>query len=186
MTTYSIALYFHIVGALGFFAALGLEWANLRRLQHLASTDQVRDWLRGFSGVRRLGAISMLTILVAGFYMMAIAHIDAAWLMVAFGTFILLMLLAMMLTGRWVTAIRLAVTSEQKVAAATLDPLLHHPMLAIGIQIRVAIALGAVFLMTVKPDLTGSLLAVGIAVLLGLASTLPMLSRERVPQKSAS
>jgi len=78
------------------------------------------------------------------------------------------------------------VTSEQKIAAASLDPLLHHPMLAIGIQIRVAIALGIVFLMTIKPDLTGSLLAVGIAALLGLASTLPMLSRERVPQKSSS
>jgi hypothetical protein len=35
-------------------------------------------------------------------------------------------------------------------------------------QVRVAIALGIVFLMTVKPDLTGSLLAIGVAAGLGL------------------
>ena len=32
MYSYSIALFFHIVGALGFFLALGLEWAGLWQL----------------------------------------------------------------------------------------------------------------------------------------------------------
>ena len=33
MNDYSIALFLHIVGALGFFVALGLEWTGLRQIR---------------------------------------------------------------------------------------------------------------------------------------------------------
>jgi hypothetical protein len=42
MTDYSIALFLHIVGALGLFVALGLEWTNLRYLQQVTTTEQAR------------------------------------------------------------------------------------------------------------------------------------------------
>jgi hypothetical protein len=38
----------------------------------------------------------------------------------------------------------------------------------------VAIALGIVFLKTTKPDLIGSLITIGVAILLGLVSALPV------------
>lgn len=48
-----------------------------------------------------------------------------------------------------------------------------------------AMALGIVFLMTVKPDLGASLLTIGVAIVLGLASALPIPGRERVQEEPA-
>ena len=61
-----------------------------------------------------------------------------------------------------------AVTAETGPLSPTPLGLLHDPLLWIAIQTCVAIALGIVFLMTVKPALSGSLLTIGIAVVLGL------------------
>ncbi len=37
MNSYSISLFFHIAGALGFFTALGLEWTGLRQIRSAAT-----------------------------------------------------------------------------------------------------------------------------------------------------
>ena len=71
------------------------------------------------------------------------------------------------------------VSAEHGPPSPALRQLLHDPLLVISLQTRVAIALGIVFLMTVKPDLRGSLLAIVIAAMLGLASALPILRREQ-------
>jgi hypothetical protein len=63
---------------------------------------------------------------------------------------------------------------------------LNHPLLRIGIQTRVAIGLGIVFLMTIKPDLVGSLLTIGVATVLGVASALSMLVRQRTKEQPAT
>jgi hypothetical protein len=50
----------------------------------------------------------------------------------------------------------------------------------------VAIALGIIFLKIAKPDWGGSLITIGIAIVLGAASVLPMLRRERAQAASAN
>jgi hypothetical protein len=60
------------------------------------------------------------------------------------------------------------------------------PLLWLAIQTRVAIALGIVLLMSVKPALSGSLLTIGVAIVLGLVSTLPTLSRGRAQEEPAT
>jgi hypothetical protein len=70
MSDYTIALFLHIVGALGFFAALGLEWMSLYHLRRAATVEQVRSWMGVTSTVGRIGMPSMLTLLAAGLYMM--------------------------------------------------------------------------------------------------------------------
>ena len=47
------------------------------------------------------------------------------------------------------------------------------------IRMRTALALGIVFLITVKPGLAGALIAISVAVVLGLASALPAWNRNR-------
>jgi len=46
MTAYVIAKYLHVVGALGMFLALGLEWATLVQLRRAQTAEQVREWAR--------------------------------------------------------------------------------------------------------------------------------------------
>ena len=43
MSVYSMAVFLHIVGALGIFAAIGLEWAGLSNLRRATDTAQVRN-----------------------------------------------------------------------------------------------------------------------------------------------
>jgi hypothetical protein len=44
---------------------------------------------------------------------------------------------------------------------------------------------GIVFLMTVKPDLTGALLAIGVATVVGIASAVPAWSRRQAVDPTA-
>jgi hypothetical protein len=80
-------------------------------------------------------------------------------------------------------AIGRMVNAERGPLSPPLHQLLHDPLLWISMQTRVGIALGIVFLMTVKPDLGRSLLTIGAAIVLGLASSLPMAVRERGPEE---
>jgi hypothetical protein len=179
MNGYSIALFVHIVGALGFFVALGVEWISLRQLRRATTAEHPREWIAVASGVRRVGMASMAMLLISGFYMMAMVWGGVAWIIVALATLVVLTALAVALSGPRMAAIGRAVTAETGPLSLTLQQLLHHPLLWVAIQTRVALALGIVFLMTVKPDLIGSLLTIGVASALGLASALPMLGRER-------
>jgi hypothetical protein len=159
---------------------------SVRQLRRAATAQQVREWIGVAAGVRRLGMVSMVALLVAGFSMMAIAQIGGAWIIVAFWSLVLLSVLAVALTGRRMAAIRRAVAVEDGPVSPTLRHLLHHPLLWVAIKTRVAIALGIIFLMTVKPDLSGALLAMGIAIVLGLASALPLLRRARAHEEPAT
>jgi hypothetical protein len=179
MIYYSIAKFIHIVGALGIFAALGVEWLSLMNLRRAAGMAQIRDWMRVRAGIQRLSGISMASILISGFYMMAVGHIRAAWLIVAFWSLVLLALLGVVLAGRRMRAIQQSIATDSDNVAPTLHQQLRQPVLWIVMQTRLALALGIVFLMTLKPDLIRSLLTVGIAAILGLAWALLSLRHEQ-------
>lgn len=183
MNIYSIALFLHVTGALGFFIALGLEWTSLQHLRRATTADQIREWKRVPDEMGRLGMISMVTILAAGFYMMFKAWGRVPWITVTLGAIVLLIILAMGITRRRLAAIGEMVDTERGFLPPTLIHLVRDPVLWISMQTRVAIALGIIFLMTVKPGLGGSLLTIGIAIVFGLASALPMPRHERVQEK---
>jgi hypothetical protein len=179
MNGYAVILFFHIVGALGFFVALGLEWTTIRQLRRVATVEQLREWLRLSNGASRVGMVSMLVLLGTGFHMMAKVWGGVAWILVALGTIVLLAVLTVALSRRRMAAIGKEIASEKGPLSPALQQLLHHPMLWIAIQTRVGIALGIIYLMTVKPDLIGALLTVGVATLLGLAAAIPLSGRAR-------
>lgn len=169
MNYYLIAKFIHIVGALGLFIALGIEWLSLRNLRRATSPAEVRNWTRIVRGIQKLGAPSMAATVISGFYMMAVARMHVAWLVVAFAALIVLAVLAVTVTQRRVAVIwRSMEEATNEAISAPLHQLLRQPLLWIVTQIRVTLALGIVFLMTLKPDLMGSLLTIGIAVSLGL------------------
>jgi hypothetical protein len=116
--------------------------------------------------------------------MMATVWGGVAWIMVTLGALVLMTLLWMVITRRRMAVIGRTVNTERGPLFPSLRALLQDPVLWITMQTRVAIALGIVFLMTVKPDLGGSLLTIGVAIVLGLASALPLPGRERA-QKQA-
>ena len=98
MNYYSIVLFAHIAGALGFFVALSVEWISVAQLGIATTAEQVRAWMRVATGVRRLGMAPMLALLVSGFIMMAIAQIGGAWLIVVFWSLVVLAVLTVTLS----------------------------------------------------------------------------------------
>lgn len=173
MTLYSFALFLHIVGALGLFIALGLEWTSLWYLRHALTAGQANPWLQVFTLIRRIYPISWVAIFLPGFYMTATVRGGGAWIGITFAAIFLLLLLGMAISGRRMAAIRPALATESGRLSPDLRQRLGDPLLWTSIQTRMAIALGIVFLMTVKPGPGGALLAIGLALMLGIASALP-------------
>jgi hypothetical protein len=181
----SVVLYLHIVGVLGFFVALGVEWIGLRQVRIALIFEQVHAWMSIFKGMRRLGFVSMGTAVVTGIYLMVTDTGLVPYVYISILALILVMLLSIVITGPRMAALGHAMAIGKGTLTSTFYSLANHPLLIVSIQIRIAIALGIVFLKITKPELAASLLAMGVAIVLGLASTVAF-SRRQQTQKGSS
>ena len=185
MNDYSIALFLHIVGALGYIVALSLEWTGLRQIRSAVTPEHVRSWMGIFKKIRKMGFAAMLTTVITGIYMMLTDVGGEAWIIVTMGSLALVIALSQVLTAPRMAAIGRTLATEKGLFSPTYRSLVTNPLLWISIQTRVAIALAIVFLKTVQPDVGGSLLTVGAAIVLGFVSALPMYRHERAQERSA-
>ena len=136
MTLYSVALFLHIVGALLLFVLLAVEGFSLRIGRSAARFNQA------------VGPVSALLVLVPGLYMMASSWGWKAWIGVGITGWVAIAILGaftgiMLLRGRM--SLRAA---------------------GLSWAVRVGLAVGVVFVMTVKPDLvfaTAAVIAFGLA-----------------------
>lgn len=184
MSIDSIALFLHVVGASGMFVALGLEWAGLSQVRSAQTPEQLRSGMGALRGVRRFGFVAMMTTIVSGIYMMLTDWGGEGWIIVTIASLALVIALAQVVTAPRMAAIGRALFGAKGPSSVDIQGLARHPLLSISIHTRVAIVLGIVFLKTAKPDLEGSVLTIGVAIVLGIASSLPRSRRERVQATS--
>jgi len=173
MNIYSTTLFLHIVGALGLFVALGLEWTGLSQLRSVMTLEQVRPWMGILRNVRKVGFVSMMTTVITGIYMMVTVWAGAPWLIVTVGSLVLMIVLAQAITAPRMSTIGKALVAEKAPSSPILSALANDPLLSISIQTRVAIALGIIVLKIAKPELGESILTIAIATVLGCASVFP-------------
>ena len=181
MSNYAIALFLHVVGALGFFVAQGVDWLGLSQIRSTTRPEEAHVIIGVIKSTNRLGFVSILTTVATGIYMLLAYWGWAAWILVVQGALILEIVLFVVLSGPRMAAIEHALDAEERLLSTTFHTLVNHPILWISIHTRTAILLGIVFLKIAKPDVGGSLLVVGIAIILGVASALPTLRPARVP-----
>jgi len=184
MNSFSIALFLHIVGALGVSVALGIEWLGMSQIRRATVIQQIRGILSVVKSTNRFGFVSMLTTFITGIYMVLAAIGWVSWILVTLGALVLLIVLARALTAPRMADIGRALSSEKEPLSPTFHNLVNDPILWISIQTRVAIVLGIIFLKIATPDWGGSLLTIGIAIGLGIASALPASRRARAQQTS--
>jgi hypothetical protein len=174
MSIYPLALFAHIVGVLGLFIAIGLQWTITVRLRRARSLATVREWTSLVGGLFRLVPASGALIMLAGMYMAAIAwNMTTPWIMVGFLMLLFLVALQFGVTLRRLRAIRRSAVELQFATSSIPEGLQHQiddPLLWTAVQVLGTTAVGVVFLMTVKPDLAGSLLVLAVAVALGAFS----------------
>lgn len=175
MSIFAIALFLHIVGALGVSLALGLEWIGLSKIRRSNSAEEIRTLLGLVKSTSRLGFISMLITVITGIFMVLTAVGWVPWILVVIGALMLAMAIARAFTAPRMIAMGRTLASGQGPALQTIHNLLNDPILWISVQVRVAIVLGIIFLKIAAPGLGGSLLTIGAAIVLGFVSALPML-----------
>jgi hypothetical protein len=185
MNNYSIALFLHVLGALGFFIVLGVEWIALSKLRSAIRAEKAHTIVEILKSTDRLGPVSMLTIVVTGFYMLLTTWGWVPWILVVLGALVLDSVLFVALTRPRIAAIEQALAVEKGSVSQTFYSLVNHPVLWISVLTRAGIILAIILLKFTKPDLGGSLLTIGVAIVLGLASSLPMSRQVRTQAGSA-
>jgi hypothetical protein len=143
MTLYSVALFVHIVGALLLFVTLTVEGVALRVGFAAAPLNRV------------VGPISAVAILVPGIYMVASGVGWKGWVVVGLTGWVLVAVLG---AATGISVMRGRISSRTAV---------------ISWLLRIGLALGIVFDMTVKPDIVVAVAVVVAGALAGaLATTL--------------
>jgi len=166
MSVYSVALFLHITGALGLFAAFALDWTALAALRRARTVEQVREWVSVYPALQRIGPASVGLLLIFGLYMTATAWGPTPWISLGFFS-----LVAIAALGA-VSGIRLArsvasMANGSGPLSVDARAVLRRPLFVWSLRLRVALALAVVFLMTAKPEALASLGIVGAALVLG-------------------
>jgi uncharacterized membrane protein len=185
MSIYPIALFLHVSGAIGYFVGMGIWLFGLSAMRRAQHVEQVRTLahLVGLTGP--LFGISVLVLLAAGVYMALTAgSLLTGWIMVGLVSLVLLAPLGTaLLEPRRLTIDRQAREAADGSLPEALERSVHDPVLLTAVQTLTILLLGVVFLMTTKPDLVGSLIVMGVALLLGLASSVLVSQMRRTPRQ---
>jgi hypothetical protein len=106
---------------------------------------------------------------------------------VALGGMVLIAALGGAISGRRVPAIVGELPPASSPVSASLRRRLDDPALTLSLRVRTLLFLGIVFLMSNRPSLGGALAAMGMAVVLGVAASMPALrGGKRVPEMASS
>lgn len=173
MSLYSVAVFLHVAGALGLFAALGLEWAGIRNLRVSVTTSQAREWLKLLLGLRLVERPAVLALLVTGVYLIGATGGGRPWIGLGLAGLIVIAALGELLTGRRLRRVGLRTLAEDGPVTPAFARQLTDPLLTLSACVRTALALGIVFIMSTKPDRAGAVAALMIALVLGFAAGLP-------------
>jgi hypothetical protein len=166
MDWYSVLLFAHVLGAVVLFAALGIEVVAFRRLRRARTADQARTWMGPLREAGRLGPVAMVTILIAGVWMMALRWGPEPWILTALVGLVVMAVLGAALTRRAMGRLRGSLADEVDHLPTDFHALVEGP-LRMSLWLRLAIAVGILGLMTVKPEVLGSLAIMGAAVAVG-------------------
>jgi hypothetical protein len=166
VSLYSLALFVHIIGALLLFTAFTSEGIALLHVRRATSSAQVGEW-EGVAGLARIfGPASVVTILVSGLYMLISTWGWVPWIAVGLIAWVLVAVMGA------INGIRLSLVARQARDDAGALARLSAPSFVISWCTRLAIGVGIVFVMTSKPELTWSILAIAIATVTGAVAGL--------------
>src|SRR5436190_228313 len=168
MSTYAIVLFLHIVGTLGLFAAFALEGTGLENLRRATTLAQAREWLRLIGSTRQIGMPSLLTVLATGISMSLRRWGWRGWIGVALLAMVLIAVLGAAVGGRRLRDIARTGVAGEGPVTPELAERLRDPALVVSGWVRTALGLGIVYIMSTKPSAGGALIAMGVALALGL------------------
>lgn len=167
---YSLALFVHILGALGLFSAVSLMVMALVRMRRAATVEQIREWVTvaQFAG-KSLTVVSLL-ILAPAIYMVVVAWtFTTPWILIALLLVLALAVMGATVNGRAIQRVgALARASAPGAISSALYAQLIARRLWLAEGMRLMLLVGIVSLMTLKPDLPLALIILAGMLVLGL------------------
>ena len=174
MTLYSNVLFVHILSALTLFLGYGLEWTVSALLRHSSTTDQARAWLRVYRVSPPVTGVSLAVLILSGGWLASLTGgMYHAWLVVSVAGIVVALLIGFALILPRLKAIRAALPEGNLPLTPEALLQLQSAVLPTMIRVRVWLAAGIVYLMTVKPSLGASLIALVTSMVLGVLSSVP-------------
>ena len=189
MSIYTIVLFVHIIGAIGYFLSIGSWLFILVGLRWAQRVEEVRALIHVHDLSRAVGDGSGLVLLIAGLYLALSAwSLLTSWILVALISLILILPTnaALIAPQRRALVRQLERSAPEGEISLALWQHIHNPVLWATSQTTAVLLLGIVFLMTTKPDLGSSLLVMAVALVLGLLSSLLVSRKRRTPQQEVA
>jgi hypothetical protein len=178
MNLYQLLVFLHILGAVGIFVALGLESIALARLQIASTPSDARIWIGLLKLPGRQGPIAMITTVIGGAWMMAQGWGRQPWIIGAIVGLVGMAAVGGIISLRGARRLRVALASEPGPELSdAFRSIRSKTPLSASHRLRIAIGIGILGLMTIKPGVTGSWLIMAVATLSGLIASLAKRAR---------
>jgi hypothetical protein len=164
-------LFLHIVGVLTLFASLWLEAVGLRQFQRSNTVGEAAPWLALFTLVLRLYPTALGVILLTGGYLATnVGAWQFGWVRISMAALVITTIVGL------IGAMRVRGLYRQTRNAGDTDDLidrrLRSPWVTVVLGVRVAVALGILYVMVSKPYGVPSLMIILIpAALVGAMAT---------------
>lgn len=176
MNIYTLALFAHISGAIGFFIGIGLWATVLASLRRARRVEEIRTLTELIERSTAITVFSILVLLAAGIFMAAMVWgFATSWIDVALGS---IAVIAPVSRGIIEPRLRAIARLAREAADGPLPPALaariQSPVLGTALFALIPLLFGIVFLMAVKPLLVISLATMATALIVGLAACVPL------------
>lgn len=168
MTGHTISLFVHLLGLITLFAALVIHQFAGARIRRAPTAERVRVWLGLVGSVKSLFPVGSILLLLSGLHMAGSGGMmTAPWVLVGLVTLLALMVVGPIMQRRGYGAVGVAVQSQD----GPVTPEMARTIAARGpwaaMSALTGAALGLVWLMTIKPGWTGSLVALLLPAVVG-------------------
>src|ERR687891_468762 len=184
MDLYSVLLFVHVLSAMALFGVLAVETVALASLRRPATLDEGRKWMAIMRGTGRLGPIAMVPLLAAGIWMMALRWDAAPWIVAALAGVVAMAVLAGAVTRRAMRRFAQSLGARAELSPGGIAALADAGPLALSLWLRVALAIGILALMTMKPGVLGSVAIMALSLALGAAVGLRSKRSRREPART--
>jgi hypothetical protein len=167
VNVFSIVLFIHVLSAIALFIAIAIEGFLLLRLRSASDREQLQFPVRAFGRLGRIYGPAFLGLLGGGLYLAAKLGSRAAWIPVALGATLLMVIVGGLITGRRMSGLRKVLTTITDSSESLLS-LARSNALVVSYGVRAGLAVGIVFLMSTMPSLLPSLVVLGAGSIAGL------------------
>src|SRR6476469_9032632 len=87
----SVVLFAHVVGVLGLFIGLGVEWLSLNAVQRSTTRDEALRWVRMSGILPRVMGVALAVIAASGFFLGArVGVLGAGWMRASYAALLVM------------------------------------------------------------------------------------------------